>query len=100
MTEPYYQDAAVTLYLGDCLDTLPELAAQSINAIITDPPYNVTDRNGRDDTTIGRVARKDGTYREVNKAFGDWDRDWQPEPFISHTERLLIGGGVPLGVRF
>jgi len=31
-----------TLYLGDCLDILPTLPAQSVEAIITDLPYGTT----------------------------------------------------------
>jgi len=29
----------VTLYLGDCLEVLPTLAAGSVDAVVTDPPY-------------------------------------------------------------
>lgn len=39
MTKPYYQDDAVTLYLGDFRDHLPQLAGF---AIVTDPPYGET----------------------------------------------------------
>jgi len=39
--EPYYQDGAVTLHLGDCLNVLPGLPADSIDAIVTDPPYGL-----------------------------------------------------------
>jgi len=31
-----------TLHLGDCLDVLPALEAQSVDAIICDPPYGTT----------------------------------------------------------
>ena len=31
-----------TLYQGDCLDILPTLPAQSVDAIIADPPYGTT----------------------------------------------------------
>lgn len=34
---PYYQDAAVTLYHGDCREILPQLQAASL--VLTDPPY-------------------------------------------------------------
>ncbi len=34
---PYYQDEAVTLFCGDCLDILPQLAP--VDHVITDPPY-------------------------------------------------------------
>jgi DNA modification methylase len=30
-----------TLYLGDCLDVLPTLAAGSVYAVVTDPPYAI-----------------------------------------------------------
>jgi site-specific DNA-methyltransferase (adenine-specific) len=34
-------DGSVSLYMGDCLSILPELAAGSVDAVVTDPPYGV-----------------------------------------------------------
>jgi site-specific DNA-methyltransferase (adenine-specific) len=34
---PYYEDSAVTLYHGDCLEILPQLG--QVDHVITDPPY-------------------------------------------------------------
>ena len=41
MTEPYYQDSAVTLYHGDMREVLPMLDVCA-DAVITDPPYGET----------------------------------------------------------
>lgn len=35
----YYQDDAVTLYHGDCREVLAGMPDQSIDAVLTDPPY-------------------------------------------------------------
>ena len=37
----YYQDAAVTLYHGDCREILARLESDAVDAVVADPPYNV-----------------------------------------------------------
>lgn len=39
--KPYYEDDSVTLYHGDCAEILPELADDSMDIVLTDPPYGV-----------------------------------------------------------
>lgn len=39
MTKPDWERGGITLYLGDCLEVLPTLAARSVDAVVTDPPY-------------------------------------------------------------
>lgn len=39
MKTPYYQDNAVTIYHGSCMDILPEL--QPVDLVLTDPPYGI-----------------------------------------------------------
>ena len=36
---PYYEQDGITIYHGDCLQTIALLGADSVNGIITDPPY-------------------------------------------------------------
>lgn len=42
LPEPYWQspDGAHVLYCGDCLDLLPSLEPGSVDAVVTDPPYD------------------------------------------------------------
>ncbi|MCF3939950.1 DNA-methyltransferase [Gordonia tangerina] len=39
MTEPYYQDDTATLHLGDSLRIGRQLESESVNCIVTSPPY-------------------------------------------------------------
>lgn len=49
---PYYEDAAVTLYRGDCREILPQLAV--VDHVITDPPYEAeAHTEGRRIKTVG-----------------------------------------------
>lgn len=39
MAQPYYQDAHISIYHGDCRDVLPALTA---DAVVTDPPFKLS----------------------------------------------------------
>jgi len=38
--EPYWTDGRISLYHGDCLDVMGDLADGSVSAVLTDPPYS------------------------------------------------------------
>lgn len=63
---PYYQDAAVTLWLGDCREILPTLGP--VDHVITDPPYseNVHAKSRRGGSDAPPV---DGSGRRVAASF-------------------------------
>lgn len=64
---PYYSDASVTLYHGDCLDLLPLMADKSVAHVITDPPYEAEAH------TKARRQRRDGTVGVLAIDFGKMD---------------------------
>ena len=39
--KPYYQDEHVTLYCGDCVATMKTMLDNSVDSIVTDPPYGL-----------------------------------------------------------
>lgn len=64
--KPYYEHGGVTIYHGDCLAVLPTLPANSVDLILTDPPYF--------------------------KVKGDaWDNQWNtPTDFLAWLDRVLV----------
>lgn len=36
---PYYEQDGIVIYYGDCRDVLPSLAGESVDFVLTDPPY-------------------------------------------------------------
>jgi DNA modification methylase len=48
--EPYWQseDKRYTVFHADCLEVLPQLASESIDCIVTDPPYGHNNNNNGD----------------------------------------------------
>lgn len=38
---PYYEWDGITIYCGDCLEVIPQMDAESVDTIITDPPYGL-----------------------------------------------------------
>jgi site-specific DNA-methyltransferase (adenine-specific) len=64
---PYYADESVTLYHGDCLEVLADMAERSVDCVITDPPY--TERTHKNATT-NKIGEHDHPLREGgNRSF-------------------------------
>ena len=66
MTDPYYIDDHVALYHGDCLDVLATLPDDSVDAVITDPPYLIGFMGRAWDASHG-IAGQPDVWRDVGR---------------------------------
>lgn len=73
-------DEAILLE-GDCFEVLASLEAESVDAIITDPPYGIGFQSARwDSGAIRETAARAGEDRlSPNQAFEVWARLWATE---------------------
>lgn len=85
-----YKNDRFDLYRGDCFKIMKGLESESIDCIITDPPYFLSN---------GGITCQSGTMVSVNK--GDWDKRKGYDEFyefnkrwISESYRLLKIGGT------
>lgn len=39
---PYYEHSGITIYYGDCLEVMAEMEDNSVDLVLTDPPYGAT----------------------------------------------------------
>jgi DNA modification methylase len=80
----------VRLLEGDCLAMLGELEPESVDAIVTDPPYGIGFQNEHWDSKALReaAARKGHDRLTPNEAFEAWSRIW-----AEGCRRVLKPGG-------
>lgn len=73
----------IELYNGDCLEIMDKLIEQGIkiDAIITDPPYNIARKNNF--KTMGRNGID----------FGEWDKNFDLFSYIDRVYKLLNKNG-------
>jgi site-specific DNA-methyltransferase (adenine-specific) len=92
--KPYYQDAAVIIYHGDCREILPTL--EPVDMIFTDPPYGHNNNNG---DLINNWENALGKNKEKAKIESRPIANDGPEAndlvkwFFGETKRLLAKGG-------
>ena len=88
-TRVQFLDGRVTLYLGDCRDVLPTLAAGSAEIAFTSPPYNLGE--GMEDKgglRVGHVGSKWGD-RKLRDGYGTHD-DAMPYPeYVAWQQQIL-----------
>lgn len=89
-----------TLIPGDSLNMLPALPANSVDAVITDPPYGLTDLPSRKVTAAltNWVTGDRSWVPENGKGFmgRDWDRFVPPPALWDEVFRVLKPGGLAL----
>ena len=66
----------------DCLKYLKKIPDNFVDLIVTDPPYNVSQKNNIN-------------YKDLNvvKNFGDWDFGFDPLPVLKEMKRVLKPNG-------
>ena len=64
--KPYYEDGTVTIYHGDSRDIAPDLASESIDLLLTDPPYGMAFVSGW--TLEKATVRSDGVRQGIRVA--------------------------------
>ena len=84
MIEPRYKSDKVELYLGDCLEILPQLEPGSVDAVVTDPPYGI---NLQPQTRHGWNGKQHGRYSPI---IGD-DSKFDPKPFMIYPLVVIFG---------
>jgi DNA modification methylase len=91
-----YLDGAVRVYGGDCLDVLRELPDNSVDAVVTDPPYGLTEHR-RANVEKALLAWLTGDREHVPNGRGFMGRDWDafvPPPAVwDECFRVLKPGG-------
>jgi DNA modification methylase len=95
--EAFYEDDTVQLYLGDSLDILPTLADASVDAVVCDPPYALTELpTGLVTDALTAWLTGDRAYipaAGVGFMGRDWDRFVPPPAIWDECLRVLKPGG-------
>lgn len=74
----------IKLLNGDCIDLLDTIEDNSIDCIITDPPYNISKENdNRDRSKMNSAIMR--RNKAINYDFGDWD-NMERQEFLDFTK--------------
>jgi len=84
---PHYQTEHVTLYHGDCRDILAQLPDNSVDSIVTDPPYGIEFMGKQWDAFAPEVAASTAARTGTKKVRNDGGM---------HEHSVLSGGPLPV----
>jgi DNA modification methylase len=85
----YYEDEYVQLHHGDCLDVMRKMADESVDIVVTSPPYNmglVPGGNGRGMYRPG-ASNKAGRFRD---GYGEHDDAMEQSDYDAWQREVLV----------
>ena len=68
---------------GDCVEVMKGIPDKSVDMILTDPPYNISQKN-----KIFRDYRS-GKRADINFDYGEWDYNFDILPILIESKRIL-----------
>jgi len=81
------------MYHGDCREILPQLEAESVDLVLTDPPYSSGARRDAERQVRGAMLR---TFEDENWFSHDtmtsWGFSWFIRSIFSEMKRILLSG--------
>jgi len=78
-----FEEMINKIHCADCLEFMKDIPDESIDLVLTDPPYNISQKN-----KIFRDYRS-GKRGDIKMDFGEWDYNFQIEPFLKEAKRVL-----------
>lgn len=92
--QPFFEGGGVTVYHGDCIEVLRGLPDESVDSVVTDPPYGLADEKYVIDAMLRWMA---GDREHVPDGRGfmgkNWDRFVPPPAVWDECLRVLKPGG-------
>ena len=77
--KPYYEHTGITIYHGDCLEIMPTLAAASVDMVLCDLPYGITQNKWDSEIPLDALW---AAYRRLGKGAVVLTA---AQPFTSHA---------------
>ncbi|WAB09154.1 DNA methylase [Arthrobacter phage Eesa] len=84
MREAHYSNESVTLYAGDCLEVLRDLPDNSVDSVVTDPPY------GLGNTTPALVAETVTAWLGGNREYIPEGRGFMGRPWDAFVPPVAV----------
>lgn len=79
--KPYYEEPNIIIYYGDCLEIMKTLLDNSVDLVITSPPYNKH--------SAKRKCGKTNSWQQANISYGDFNDDL-PESEYQEQQKEVI----------
>jgi site-specific DNA-methyltransferase (adenine-specific) len=93
--KPFWSDGERTIYHSDCLPVLREMEAESVDLVLTDPPYALTGGSRNGSRRVNDPSKPQGRHNLAPRGFmgKEWDGSLADPAVWEECLRVLKPGG-------